>query len=420
VTAVTAAPAPGPRAAGDAARGAASSGGHLPGRRLATAADAALLAVALLLALALRILLVPFVSEDFTYFFGAWSAHIRAHGGLRALGTEFTNYQPLYLYLLALTNALPVSTLWSVKLIPIAADFVLAYLGYLTVRLRYPGGTAAAAAGLAILYAPTVVLNGSAWGQCDVLFTTCLLASLYSLMRGRPWLACLGYGLAFSFKLQSVFFAPVLLVAWLKGSLRFKHLLLIPAVYVVTLHPALYLGRSLTSMLGIYGGQPTTYRALQMGAPNIYQWVSNDHYAVLMPVGIALAGAVVAALVLYLWRRGARRLDAELLVSVSLAFAAVMPLLLPGMHERYFFVADVFSLVYAFYFPRRFAVAVITVSSSLLAYVPYLYQYWPPLPWVSLALLVSTAAVIGWLLYDARRTPPLDDVTATAGQAPGR
>jgi Gpi18-like mannosyltransferase len=53
-------------------------------------------------------------------------------------------------------------------------------------------------------------------------------------------------------------------------------------------------------------------------------------------------------------------------------FALAIPFLLPEMHERYFYLADVLSIIYAFYFPRYFYVAVIMQLCSLLSYAPYL------------------------------------------------
>jgi Gpi18-like mannosyltransferase len=356
-----------------------------------------------LVALGSRLTLVPFVSEDFTYFFGPWSSHLRAHG-LAPLGQEFTDYQPTYLYLLALTNLLPIPLLWSVKIIPIIGDFVLAYFVAALVRLRYPGRLVALWAGGTILFVPTVVLNSSVWGQCDVLFTTGLVASLYFLLRDRPVATCVAYGLAFSLKLQAIFFAPIILLAWMRGRLRLRHVLLIPAIHLLTLHPALYLGRSLPSALGIYLRQTHTYRVLQMRAPNAYQWIPDSYYSVVAPVGIAVALLAVAGLLLVLARRPAV-LDRDGWVAAALAFALVMPGLLPSMHERYFYAADVCAVVYAFYFPRRAAVAVVTQLASLFAYVPYLFYQPTPLQFAAAGLITASCVVVIYLIRDSRLRP---------------
>ena len=53
-------------------------------------------------------------------------------------------------------------------------------------------------------------------------------------------------------------------------------------------------------------------------------------------------------------------------------FAIAIPFLLPEMHDRYFYLADVLSIVAAFYFPRMFYIAVGVQLCSLLSYAPYL------------------------------------------------
>jgi hypothetical protein len=48
-----------------------------------------------------------------------------------------------------------------------------------------------------------------------------------------------------------------------------------------------------------------------------------------------------------------------------------MPYLLPTMHERYFFVADVMTLILAFVIPRMWVAAPLFQVGSLLSYLPY-------------------------------------------------
>ncbi len=61
------------------------------------------------------------------------------------------------------------------------------------------------------------------------------------------------------------------------------------------------------------------------------------------------------------------------------------------MHERYFYLADVLSIIYAFYFPRYFFIAVIMQLCSLLSYAPYLlHTQIVNLAYVAVAVLVIT------------------------------
>ena len=77
-----------------------------------------------------------------------------------------------------------------------------------------------------------------------------------------------------------------------------------------------------------------------------------------------------------------------MVIKIALVFAIALPFLLPEMHERYFYLADVISIIYAFSFPRYFFVAIIMQLCSLLSYAPYfLNRQIVDLPYVAFAVL---------------------------------
>jgi Gpi18-like mannosyltransferase len=49
---------------------------------------------------------------------------------------------------------------------------------------------------------PTVYLNGAHWGQCDIVYGSMVLASIYYLVKEKYALAYVFLGLAFAFKLR--------------------------------------------------------------------------------------------------------------------------------------------------------------------------------------------------------------------------
>src|SRR6266581_3747348 len=86
-----------------------------------------------------------------------------------------------------------------------------------------------------------------------------------------------------------------------------------------------------------------------------------------------------------------KQLTSAIILKVALVFALAIPFLLPEMHERYFYLADVLSIIYAFYFPRYFFIAVIMQLCSLLSYAPYFLQTSiVNLAYVAFAVLVIT------------------------------
>ena len=95
-----------------------------------------------------------------------------------------------------------------------------------------------------VLFLPSVVLNSAAWAQCDAMYTAALLACLYYLLVNRPNRAVLAFSIAFVLKLQAIFFAPFLLLLVLKRKIKLRSLVLIPAVYILSIIPAAIMGRS--------------------------------------------------------------------------------------------------------------------------------------------------------------------------------
>jgi hypothetical protein len=90
-----------------------------------------------------------------------------------------------------------------------------------------------------------------------------------------------------------------------------------------------------------------------------------------------------------------RRLTAEILLQMALALTLVVPFVTTKMQDRYFFPADVLSVVYAFYNPKRFYIPIVVTTCSLLSYSPFLFkQTLVPLQFVSLAMLVPIALVL--------------------------
>ncbi|MBF8284353.1 MAG: hypothetical protein HW378_3268, partial [Anaerolineales bacterium] len=226
----------------------------------------------LILAGLLRFSLREFESGDYRSFVGPWYEFIVENGGFLALKYKFSNYAPLYWYMLTAASYLwaGLPHLVAVKLISISFDFACAAFVYRLVRLQYPHGLTPLGAFFAVLFAPTVVLNSSFWGQVDVVYTTGVVASVYFLAARREAAAFVAFGLALAFKQQAVFLAPVLLILLLRRSVSWKSFLLIPAMYAACLLPAWALGHPLDDLLTIPFQQADYYHDLTKNAPNLY------------------------------------------------------------------------------------------------------------------------------------------------------
>ena len=157
--------------------------------------------------LALRFCMLPYTSGDWTFYLKPWTDRLAAEG-FSALGGDFYNYTPLYMYVLYLFTALGLPVWTSVKIFSIGFDVVLAVLaGLLACQLTGRKGLGIVGYG-AVLLAPTVAANSALWGQCDSIYAACIFACFYQLLRGRTNSGTVLFGVAFALKLQTLFLLP--------------------------------------------------------------------------------------------------------------------------------------------------------------------------------------------------------------------
>ena len=314
------------------------------------------------LAFAVRLKFLPFGSADSLRALQVWFAQLKQSGGLAAAGRLAGGYLPPYFYLLALMTYLPGRDLYLIKLLSFAGDIVLAVFALKIVRLKYAQfwGEIAYAA---VLLLPSVVLNSGAWGQCDSFYTAALLACVYFLLRRRPYAAVTAWSVAFVFKPQAIFLAPFLLLMLLCRRIPWRSLLAVPAVYLLAVLPAAASGQDFGELLTVYARRAAAPGEISMYLPNLSVWYpKGTPQAVGTAIVIAAAAAALAG-VFWFWRKKFELTD-EMLVSLALLSVLFVPYVLPYMRERYYYPADILSVVFAFYFPEKFYVPVITVFSS--------------------------------------------------------
>ena len=348
----------------------------------------------MLFSIALRIIAIPHSNHDLVIFNLVWYDTL-SQGIVRVLATDFANYTPPYTYFLALAtftrNFIPPLT--AIKLIPTFFDIFGAFLIYKIVQLKFGKSDIPLLAAAIYFTAPTVMINSSYWGQADSLYTSCLLACLYLLMIEKPFPAMLAFGMSFTFKAQAIFFIPFLFVLTLRKRIHWLYFGLVPLVYLIAVSPVVLLGRPLLETLLIYTKQSSTFNSLTMNAPNLYYLLPREWLAVIFPIGIAIAGLTT----LY-WSLATAKGKIELgrtnLIFLAFISAALTPYLLPKMHDRYFYPADVFSIILAFYMPSLWFIPILYQIISTTAIAGFLFNASPTV--ISMAVLLNsiTLAVI--------------------------
>jgi Gpi18-like mannosyltransferase len=353
--------------------------------------DLFLVLTGMALAVAVRYSLLDFKSIDFFKYTKVWYNALKANG-FSAFSQNFSNYNPPYLYLLYLIARFLPDTppVLATKLPALIADFVLAWFAYRIVCMKYADSPIPMFAALGVLFAPTVVLNSAFWGQADALYTSALLGAIYFLLARKYSLALLLFGLAVSFKAQAVFLLPLLAALWLRKEIHWKYFLVIPLVMLLALVPSWIAGRSIIDLLLIYPAQAGQYEQLTMHAPTVFAWIpdSGRFYPYFYPAGLILACAAAIFLTFFIYKSKEELIPSTLL-ELALIAVVMMPFVLPKMHERNFYPADVISIIFAFYFPRLFFVPILMSVISFFSYQPTLFGAEPvPISFLALGVLV--------------------------------
>ncbi|BAY91773.1 MULTISPECIES: membrane protein [unclassified Tolypothrix] len=329
------------------------------------------LGLGIIFAVFIRWLCIPNKSVDYKYFLAPWYDFIASHGGFSALKYGFADYTPPYLYwiLIAATLLSGLPKILGIKLFAMSMDFVCAFFTYKIVKLKYPSGRMAIFAFLAVILSPTVIYNSSLWGQCDVIYTTGLVACVYFLSIYKQIPALISFGVAVSFKLQAMFLAPLLLIMVLKKRISWYLLPIVPLVYIVLMLPAWFAGRPMPDLLLVYFNQANKYKELAKGSPNLYQWIPNDFYNIVVPIGLALTVAAMLLLAYLVVFKNRLEITQDRLIHLATISVLFMPYILPKMHERYFYPADILSIIFAFYFPQYRWVAISVQMASFFGYL---------------------------------------------------
>lgn len=332
-------------------------------------------------ALIMRYALRNVVAGDYKMFFEPWVATLcEAGGGIKGLSAEFeyVDYTTPYLTILSFISICPfLNTLLLMKLVSIFFDFVAAFAVMAIVYDRTKNMTYGILGYGALLMVPTVLTNGAMWAQCDIIFTSFVLWSLYFMLKDKPAWSMAFYGIAFAFKLQTLFLAPLYVILWMKGKVKLKHFLFLPLMYVIGMIPSLLAGKSFWELISVYffqaNGQMDIY-ALSHKFPNIYQLIGTDSF--LFEYADAGIWVTLGALMIlmYCFARKQYEMNACLLLRMGMLLTMTVVFFLPHMHERYAILVDVMAIVYVFFDFRKLYIPVLTILCSFAGYTVYLAQ----------------------------------------------
>lgn len=401
---------------------------HLENPRMGTMLFVGAFAAVAMLA---RVSMLDFVTADYNSFLSGWLDIFRL-GGFRKLAENVGDYNLIYQYFLLLITKINLHDLYLIKLISVAFDYALA-LVMMRAAGQFGGERAKLPAMLLMLVLPTVLLDGACWGQCDSVYVFFIVLSLHLLATDRPVGSAASLAVAFAFKLQTIFFFPVVLLGLIHKKYKLRHALVFFAAYVATMIPALIAGKPFLDALLVYARQSMGqyYDRLTYGAPNLYMffpmmefstgqpfkwmryipgldgegmnpYLNPDLFPDLQHAALYACIALVLVAVIY-WLIHYKEITPQMMLDFAVFCAIFLPFVMPKMHERYFFLADVLSVLYAARHSRRRFLPILVSGASLTSYASYLMRQVPIDQRVSAMMMLAGLVIVGYDLLTNMR-----------------
>lgn len=344
-----------------------------------------------LLAIFLRISELNFKSDDYITFLSPWFDYLKSNGGLHSLATYKGDYNAPYVTLIALLTYFPFNKLYLIKAVSIFFDFTLAFSSaylvyYLAPKNKKEYGLLAYSI---ILFSPIVFFNSALWGQCDSGYATFIVLALLYLFKEKYIKSFVFLGVAFSLKLQFIFIIPVFIILYIsKQKFSILHFLIIPVVNFILCLPAIIYGRPLKDILLVYFNQTKTYsRYLSLNFPNIYTIIQGSP-DIFYKVGFIFTIFICVLMLGYIIYKKVKW-NPEKILNLSIWFIVITTFVLPGMHDRYLYVAEILALIYLIVYKKNLLITANLIINALIVYSRYLFVVEPfKLPYVTIIYLI--------------------------------
>ena len=319
------------------------------------------------LALMIRISGLSFISDDMRFFLLHWFDQMRGGDFSKSIGDYGLLYQSL-IYAMTHISFFPV---YQYKILSFIFDFALAFVSAIfSCKLvgKEKFGMHFLRVYTFFLFLPTVFLNSSFWGQCDSIYTFFVICSLYFLYTDKIKMSFAVLGIAFAFKLQTIFIVPFYLYYYFhKQSFSIFNFLITVVVFWLSGFPGFIKGQNIWIPFVIYANQIHSYsEELYMNIHSFWTIFKNDpiyiNAAIILTLSIFCFGMHTIIKYSFSLKSG----ENFLMVAVWTVWVCI--LFLPKMHERYTYLLDILLLLLSMKNNKFFVLFFISQTLSLLTY----------------------------------------------------
>lgn len=362
--------------------------------------------------LILRFIGFPFESVDYEQCLSSWTEQLKAIGNISAVSAFAGDYNYPYISILYFLTLLPIPSLYSIKMVSVLFDFLEAGLLSATAMhvaeddRRYGLGAIAYAL---VLFNPLAVLNSGYLAQCESIWTALGLLSFYLvIVKEKPGWGMFAFGMAIAMKLQAVFILPILLVFYFyKKKFSILHMLWIPVAIEVLCLPAIIGGSGWDSAISQYLHLLGEYPFLFYYYPNIWTFFREAPYYVFGTAAI-LFTFVTLLLFAVLFIKSGKKFYMQNYVQYAAWTAMTCTMLLPCMHERYNYMAEMLLPVSAI-FDKKLRIPALALILISVQCIGQQFLAWAPVSYYALAAgniivyFYFTAHCLGGLYREYRK-----------------
>lgn len=379
------------------------------GKTKFTFLDILFVIVATILGCLMRFSLKSIVTGDYSYFLEPWINEFK-EGGYRAISGDFYNYNPPYMVILWFISILPINMLSAVKLVSCLFDFIIALFIALSVLELTNSKSRTMFAYAAAWFFPIIIANSALWAQCDAIYSSFLLMSFYFILKDKPLKSTCFWGIAFGFKMQALFWAPVYILLWAKRKYKLKHFLAVPIMYILSLMPAVLAGKSFSSALHIYSGQAGYQNLLGYCWPGVYELIGNyPYYDYYGPAAMWWTLGILMCVMFYLAYKNYSFGKLQIL-DVFLFLSMVTVYFLPYMHERYGYPMGLLTIIFGLTHIKKLYFPIIYGIVTYASYTSALVEETTLPLWLYSFLFLGLIIDLGIYIFKYVNSPGLEEV----------
>lgn len=338
--------------------------------------------------LILRFMGFSFEGVDYEECLSAWFDQLKAAGGINALSEYTGNYNHPYVTILYFLTFVPVSSLYSIKMVSVLFDFLEAGVLASAAMCAAKEGKRREIGLLAyalVLCNPPAIMNSGYLAQCESVWTALGLLSFYLvIVKEKPGAGMFVFGMALAFKLQAIFILPILLTAYFyKKKFSIGNLLWVPAAIEILCIPAIIGGCGWNSGFTRFFQYMGEYPFMFYYYPNIWTFFQNAPYYVFGTVAVVFT-FIVLLLFAALFAKSGKKYAVQDYLQYAAWTAMTCTMLLPCMHERYNYMAEILLPVSAV-FDRKLRVPALFLILVSTQCIGQQFMDWPKVSYYALA-----------------------------------